>query len=99
MWEYWFQPIVIAFLVGIYARLWFALREIACMHDALHEIHDHVFMREHEVQVGDGENFHVMDLEEFMDRFGFDPRKTEPPSTDDGKANASEIEAWDNAKL
>tara|TARA_R110001583_G_scaffold90085_1_gene231614 strand:+ start:218 stop:520 length:303 start_codon:yes stop_codon:yes gene_type:complete len=100
MWDYWFEAIVLAFLVGIYARLWFAIREIACMHEALHDIHDHVFMQTGEVQVRDGENFHVMELEEFMDRFGFDPRQNEEtPDTEDKKASASEIDAWDNAKV
>jgi len=42
------------------------------------------------------ENFHIMGLEEFKDRFGFDPRGEETPATDE-KASASEIDAWDNA--
>ena len=56
-------------------------------------------MKTDEVQVNDGENFHIMGLEEFKDRFGFDPRGEETPSTDEKKASASEIDAWDNAKV
>tara|TARA_R110000751_G_scaffold304798_1_gene420545 strand:- start:313 stop:609 length:297 start_codon:yes stop_codon:yes gene_type:complete len=96
----WLPYIIIFFLVGFYARLWFLIRDIKCIHDLVHEIHDHVFMKTGDVQVGDGENFHVLSLEDFMDRFGFDPREGEgTPSTDDVKASASEIEAWDNAKV
>jgi len=84
--------------MGMYARLWFVMREIKCIHDLVHEIHDHVFMKPNDIQVSDGDNFHVMELEEFMDKFGFDPRQEKTPATDE-KASASEIEAWDNAKV
>ena len=94
----WLPYIIIFFLVGIYARLWFLVRDMKGIHDLVHEIHDHVFLKPNHVQVGDGDSFHVMDLEEFMDRFGFDPRQEKTPATDE-KAGASEIEAWDNAKV
>lgn len=95
----WLPYIIIFLLVGMYARLWFVVRDMKCIHDLVHEIHDHVFMKPNDIQVSDGDNFHVMDLEEFMDRFGFDPRDEETPATDEKKASASEIDAWDNAKV
>ena len=93
----WLLYIIIFFLVGIYARSWFVIRDMKCIHDLVHEIHDHVFMKPNDVQVGDGDSFHVMDLEEFMDRFGFDPTEQEPDNSD--KVDTATIEAWDNAKV
>ena len=95
----WLPYLIIFLLVGLYARLWFVVRDMKCIHDLVHDLHDHVFMKTDEVQVNDGENFHIMGLEEFKDRFGFDPRGEETPSTDEKKASASEIDAWDNAKV
>ncbi len=95
----WLPYLIVFFLVGLYARLWFVVRDMKCIHDLVHEIHDHVFMKPSDVQVSDGENFHVMELEEFMDKFGFDPREGEETPTTDEKASASEIEVWDNAKV
>ena len=95
----WLPYIIIFLLVGMYARLWFVVRDMKCIHDLVHDLHDHVFMKPSDVQVSDGENFHVMELEEFMDKFGFDPREGGETPTTDEKASASEIEAWDNAKV
>lgn len=95
--EHWFEFVVILFFAGIYARLWFVIRDVKCIHDLVHEIHDHVFMKTGDVQVSDGENFHVMSLDDFVDRFGFDP--TEPESDNSDKADTATIEAWDNAKV
>ena len=93
----WLSYIIIFFLVGIYARSWFVIRDMKCIHDLVHEIHDHVFMQTGVVQVGDGENFHVMGLDDFVDRFGFDP--TEPKPDKSGKADSVTIEAWDEGKV
>jgi hypothetical protein len=48
-----------------------------------------------QVHVDDGKNLRVMGLEEFMDEFGFDPRGEQP--AEEHKANAAEIDAWDNS--
>ena len=95
--ENWLEITVIVFFVAMYARMWFIMRDFHRLTNMVHDLHDHVFMQTGDVQVGDGDNFHVMSLEDFKDRFGFDPRGEEPPNTYDGKASASEIEAWDNS--
>ena len=93
----WLPYIIIFLLVGFYARLWFVVRDMKCIHDLVHEIHDHVFMKTGDVQVNDGENFHVMSLDDFVDRFGFDPTEQEPDKS--GKADSATIEAWDEGKV
>ncbi len=49
-----------------------------------------------DIQVGDGDNYQVMSLDEFTDRFGFDPRDAETTPATDGKASSEVIDAWDN---
>jgi hypothetical protein len=95
MWDYWFEVIVIFMLLGISGRIYFMGRELKHFHDCFHIFAERVFSQDDEVHVGDGKNMRVMGLEEFMDEFGFDPRG-EPPAQEH-KANAAEIEAWDNS--
>jgi|TARA_R110000824_G_scaffold10078_7_gene44757 hypothetical protein len=98
MWDYWFEVITLFMLFGISGRIWFLARHLGEVHDCLHYLEDRIF-NEDEVQVNDAQgNLRVMALEEFVDEFGFDPRDKEPQTTDE-KASASEIEAWDNAKV
>ena len=40
----WLPYIIIFLLVGLYARLWFVVRDMKCIHDLVHDLHDHVFM-------------------------------------------------------
>ncbi|MBO58418.1 MAG: hypothetical protein CMA77_05435 [Euryarchaeota archaeon] len=94
---YWFEGIILVFLVGIYARLWFISRHLDEIHDCLHHFEERAFRQDDEVQVEmPNGNLRVMGLEEFMDEFGFDPRQEEPPTTEEIETNVSEIEAWDN---
>ena len=94
----WIEIIPIIFVMGIYGRLWFLIRDFKALYTMVSDMHDHVFMKTGDVQVGDGDNFQVLSLDEFMDRFGFDPRDEQTPATDEKKkASSSEIEAWDNS--
>ena len=85
-------------LFGISGRIWFLARHLDEVHDCLHNFEERAFNTDDEVRVHEGSNLRVLGLEEFMDEFGFDPRKEETPSTEK-KANSSEIDAWDNAKV
>ena len=93
----WFPFLVILVFMGIYGRLWFVIRDIKCIHDLVHDLHDHVFMGENEVQYNDGKDFHVMALDDFVDKFGFDPTQQEPDTSD--KADSATIKAWDEGKV
>ena len=84
-------------LFGISGRIWFLARHLEEVHDCLHIFEDRVFNTDEEVHVQEGSNLRVMGLEDFMDEFGFDPRKQETPDTVSDKANTSEIDAWDNS--
>lgn len=83
-------------LFGISGRIWFLARHLDEVHDCLHNFEERAFNTDDEVRVHEGSNLRVLGLEEFMDEFGFDPRKEETPSTEK-KANSSEIDAWDNS--
>ena len=96
MWDYWFEAITLFMLFGISGRIWFLARHLDEVHDCLHNFEERAFNTDDEVRVHEGSNLRVLGLEEFMDEFGFDPRKEETPSTDE-KASASEIDAWDNS--
>ena len=92
-----FEGIIIIFFVSMYARLWFIARHLERIHDCLHNFEERAFRQEDEVQVElPNGNLRVMGLEEFMDEFGFDPRKEETPTTEEIEANVSEVDAWDN---
>jgi len=96
MWiDYWFEVTMLMFFVSLYVRMWFVMRDIRNMNKKVHEIHAHVFMQAGDIQVGDGDNYQVMSLEQFKDHFGFDPTSEKTPATD--KASSEEIEAWDNS--
>ncbi|MBP98507.1 hypothetical protein CMK18_21360 [Candidatus Poribacteria bacterium] len=97
MWDYWFEAITLFMLFGISGRIWFLARHLEEVHDCLHIFEDRVFNTDEEVHVHEGSNLRVMGLEDFMDEFGFDPRKQETPDTVREKANTSEIDAWDNS--
>ena len=96
MWDYWFEAIVIFMLLGISGRVFLLARYFSHFNECFQRFEERVFNQEDEVHVGDGKSMRVMGLEEFMDEFGFDPREAETPATD-RKANASEIDAWDNS--
>ncbi|MBT4407784.1 MAG: hypothetical protein HOC79_07940 [Euryarchaeota archaeon] len=96
MWDYWFEAITLFMLFGISGRIWFLARHLDEVHDCLHNFEERAFNTDDEVRVHEGSNLRVLGLEEFMDEFGFDPRKEETPSTEK-KANSSEIDAWDNS--
>ncbi len=96
MWDYWFEAIVLFMLFGISGRIWFLARHLDEVHDCLHNFEEQVFDPE-QVHVNEGNNLRVMGLEDFMDEFGFDPRKE--PLDEEESANTAAIEAWDNAKL
>lgn len=96
MWDYWFEAIVLFMLFGISGRIWFLARHLDEVHDCLHNFEERVFDPE-QVQVQEGGNLRVMGLEDFMDEFGFDPRKE--PLGEDDDSNTAAIKAWDNAKV
>ena len=96
MWEYWFEAIVIFMLLGISGRVFLLARRFEDFHNCFQHFEERVFSQDHEVHVDDGKSMRVMGLEQFMDEFGFDPREAETPDTA-GKANTSEIDAWDNS--
>jgi hypothetical protein len=98
MWiDYWFEVTVLMFFISIYVRMWFVMRDFKYLYNKVNELHAHVFMEPGDIQVGDGDNYQVMSLEQFKDQFGFDPTEEKTPATD--KASSEEIDAWDNAKL
>lgn len=94
MWDYWFEAIVIFMLLGISGRIYLMGRELKDFHDCFHHFEEHLMNPQEQVHVDDGKKLRVMGLEEFMDEFGFDPREGQP--AEEHKANAAEIEAWDN---
>ena len=96
MWEYWFEAIVLVALLGIWYRVRGIHREVGDLHDCFHHFESIVFDEE-QVEVTEGRKLRVLELEEFMDEFGFDPRK--PPLDEEESSNTAAIEAWDNAKL
>lgn len=97
MWDYWFEVIVLMCFASIFIRMWFVRREIKIIHNMLYELYSHVFMQTGDVQVNDGENYQVISLEEFIERFGFDP--SEQDSENAEKADSATIQAWDEGKL
>ncbi len=95
MWEYWFEAIVIFMLLGISGRIYKMGRELSDFHDCFHHFEEKVFNPPEEIHVDDGRNLRVMGLEEFMDEFGFDPRKP-PMDEGDDPDNRKAVAEWDN---
>tara|TARA_R110000822_G_C15084635_1_gene470046 strand:+ start:134 stop:430 length:297 start_codon:yes stop_codon:yes gene_type:complete len=91
-----FEVVVLIFFLSIYVRMWFVMRDFKYLYNRVNELHAHVFMEPGDIQVGDGDNYQVMSLDEFTDRFGFDPRDAETTPATDGKASSEVIDAWDN---
>jgi|FLOH01.1.fsa_nt_gi hypothetical protein len=91
-----FEVVVLIFFLSIYVRMWFVMRDFKYLYNRVNELHANVFMEPGDIQVGDGDNYQVMSLDEFTDRFGFDPRDAETTPTTVEKASSEVIDAWDN---
>ncbi len=95
MWEFWFEFVVILALLGIFVRLHYVAKELSDFHDCFHHFEERLMNPQDEVHVDDGRNLRVMGLEEFMDEFGFDPRKP-PMDEGDDPDNRKAVAEWDN---